>query len=186
MRDSVSWLDRTIRLTGGDITTMEVDVIVNAANEALRGGGGVDGAIHRAAGPELLAELIARYPHGTPTGSAAITGPGRLHRLRAIVHAIGPVWRGGGHGEAELLAAAHRAALDLAASVEARSVAFPAISQGVYGFPTELAAPIAVRAVGDWLADDPDTTIGEVVFVLRGEPIMEAYRAALEALGTGA
>jgi O-acetyl-ADP-ribose deacetylase (regulator of RNase III) len=105
--------------------------------------------------------------------------------VHAIVHAVGPVWRGGDGSEAELLAAAHRAALDLAASVEARSVAFPAISQGVYGYPTELAAPVAVRAVADWLAGDPDTTIVEVVFVLRGEPIVAAYRSALRTLVGG-
>jgi O-acetyl-ADP-ribose deacetylase (regulator of RNase III) len=186
MPDDIPWLGRTIRLVQADITALDVDVIVNAASPALRGGGGVVGAIHAAAGPDQLAELVERYPTGTPTGSAVLTGPGRLHRLRAIVHAVGPVWRGGDQGEPGLLADAHRSAMDLAASVEARSVAFPAISQGIYGYPTDRAAPIAVTTVTDWLSRDPDTTILEVIFVLRGDPIVEAYRAALATLSARA
>lgn len=182
MPDDIAWHGRIIRLAGGDITALDVDVVVNAASPALRGGGGVDGAIHTAAGPALLAELVQRYPNGTAVGTAALTGPGRLHRLRAIVHAVGPVWQGGDRGEPELLASAHRSAMDLAASVEARSIAFPAISQGIYGYPTERAAPIAVTTVADWLARDPDTTIQEVIFVLRGERIVAAYRSALAEL----
>lgn len=127
----------------GDIVEQDTDAIVNAANESLLGGGGVDGAIHRAAGPELLDEC--RKLGGCPTGSAKIT---RGHRLRAkwVIHAVGPVYRGRPE-DAELLASAHRAAMRLAAENDVRSIAFPAISTGVYGYPIELAAPIALRSV---------------------------------------
>lgn len=131
-----------------DLTTLAVDVIVNAANETLLGGGGVDGAIHRAAGPGLLEEC--RMLGGCPTGSARLSGGHRL-RARWVAHAVGPVWRGGGAGEDELLASAYRAALELAHGVGARTIAFPAISTGVYAFPKERAARIAVDTVRGWL-----------------------------------
>jgi O-acetyl-ADP-ribose deacetylase (regulator of RNase III) len=133
----------------GDITRLEVDAIVNAANERLRGGGGVDGAIHRAAGPELL-EACKQFA-SCPTGEVRVT-PGFRLPARWVVHAVGPVWRGGGTNEDALLASAYRNALHAASDVGARSMAFPAISTGVYGFPRERAASIALRETRDWLA----------------------------------
>jgi O-acetyl-ADP-ribose deacetylase (regulator of RNase III) len=167
-----------IELMAGDITTVSVDAIVNAANEALIGGGGVDGAIHRAAGPELMQELRARY-RGCPTGGAVITGSGRLadHGVKWIVHAVGPIWRGGGGGEPELLASAYAKSLHLADQAGARSVAFPAISAGVYGYPLDEAAEIALHAVRDALV--AAHTVERVVFVLFGSHTMRAFERPL-------
>lgn len=137
----------------GRIETLAVDAIVNAANRSLLGGGGVDGAIHRAAGPDLVAEC--RLLRGCRTGEAKITGAYRLP-ARHVVHTVGPVWNGGGQGEADLLAACYRNALALAAAHELRTVAFPAISTGVYGYPAADAARIAVRTVRDVVAARPD------------------------------
>jgi O-acetyl-ADP-ribose deacetylase len=154
----------------GDLTTQEVDAIVNAANESLLGGGGVDGAIHRAGGPEILAEC--RLLGGCDTGDAKATTAGRLP-ARWVIHAVGPVWRGGGHGEAELLASAHRRALEVAEELGARTVAFPAISCGIYGYPPELAAQVAVGAVKPLL-----DRFEEVRFVFLGEDLREVFSAA--------
>jgi O-acetyl-ADP-ribose deacetylase (regulator of RNase III) len=153
-----------LELVIGDITTQSLDAIGNAANERLRGGGGVDGAIHAAAGPGLLDELRRRYPQGTPTGTAVETSAHALP-ARWVIHAVGPVWRGGGHGEAELLAGAYRASLQLAQQLGARSLALPAISMGIYGYPAEDAARIAVQAVSEGLAKP--SALELVRFVLR-------------------
>ena len=148
-----------IAIVHGDITTLEVDAIVNAANTTLLGGGGVDGAIHRAAGPELLVEC--RTLGGARTGEAKVTRGYRLP-ARWVIHAVGPVWGGGGRAEDGLLAACYRESLARAAEVGARSVAFPAISTGAYGFPLERATRIALREVGAVLA--VDARVERVVF----------------------
>jgi O-acetyl-ADP-ribose deacetylase (regulator of RNase III) len=146
----MTWLNGRLEALTGDITTFHADAIVNAANSSLLGGGGVDGAIHRAGGPEIMAEchLIreTRYPGGLPTGDAVITGPGRLP-CKYIIHTVGPVWRGGMYGEEALLAAAYRNALEKAAEVGAHSVAYPAISTGVYGYPAEKAAKVVWKVL---------------------------------------
>jgi O-acetyl-ADP-ribose deacetylase (regulator of RNase III) len=178
-----------IELLAGDITAVRVDAIVNAANREMAGGGGVDGAIHRAAGPELAAEL-RRY-EGCPTGSAVVTGSGRLaepagsgrlaeHGVKWVVHAVGPIWRGGGHGEEELLSTAYATALRLADEEGARSVAFPAISAGVYGYPIDRAAAVALTAVRDGLTRAH--SIERAVFVLRGDDALRAFEQALRSL----
>lgn len=165
-----------LRAIQADITTLAVDAIVNAANGSLLGGGGVDGAIHRAAGPELLAEC--RMLGGCATGDARIT---RGHRLPArwVIHAVGPVWHGGGQGEAQLLAACYRRAIELAAQHGVRTIAFPAISTGVYGYPKQQAARVAVAAVRAALAEH--TGIKEVVFCCFSEDDRAVLQAALDA-----
>ncbi len=169
-----------MRVAEGDITTFAVDAIVNAANESLLGGGGVDGAIHRAAGPELLAEC--RALGGCPTGEARITKGYRLS-ARWIIHTVGPVWHGGGANEDGLLAACYRNSLALAGAHGARTVAFPAIGTGVYRFPLRRAAKIAVASVAGVLAEAPEAE--EVIFVCFGAEATAAYQAALGEPGGG-
>jgi len=173
---------RRIELVHGDITTERLDAIANAANEALRGGGGVDGAIHRAAGPGMLEELRQRYPDGTPTGSAVATGGHELP-ARWVLHAVGPVWQGGDHGEEALLDAAYRSCLHLADELGARSVAFPAISMGIYGYPAEDGARVAVDAVADHLRGD--TQIELVRFVLFSDETYDHFANAVTAAAEG-
>ena len=159
-----------IEFVRGDITEQEVDAIVNAANSSLLGGGGVDGAIHRAGGPEILAEC--RLLGGCETGDAKATTGGRLP-ARYVIHTVGPVWRGGTAGEAELLASCHRRSLEVARELGARSVAFPAISCGIFGYPPELAAPVAVQTVRDHGRD-----LDVVRFVLFSDALYEVFGAA--------
>jgi O-acetyl-ADP-ribose deacetylase len=164
-----------IRLSSGDITRLEIDAIVNAANAALLGGGGVDGAIHRAAGPELLAEC--RAIGGCPTGEARLTGGYGLP-ARHVIHTVGPVWRGGNVGEAEALARCYRSCLAIAHSKRFREIAFPAIATGIYGFPRQEAANIAVAAVGSYLEQHEFPEV--VIFVCFDDATREAYRNALD------
>jgi O-acetyl-ADP-ribose deacetylase len=163
-----------IELQIGDITEQKVDAIVNAANPTLLGGGGVDGAIHRAGGPSILEQC--RRLGGCQTGDAKVTGGGNLPAGN-VIHGVGPVWRGGGSGEAEQLASVHRRAIELAAELGARTVAFPAISTGAYGYPPELAAPIAIAATREALEVHPEVEAAR--FVFRDEATLAHYRRAL-------
>jgi O-acetyl-ADP-ribose deacetylase (regulator of RNase III) len=164
-----------ITLHRGDITTDdEVDAIVTAANSGLLGGGGVDGAIHRAAGPDLLAEC--RGVGGCHIGDAKITGPGRLP-VKHVIHAVGPVWKGGAHGEAELLGCCYHRSIALAAEHRCVRVAFPAISTGVYGYPLDKAAAVAIGATREALEMHPE--VQEARFWLFDERAMQAFQNAL-------
>lgn len=170
-------LSEKIRIERGDITTYAVDAIVNAANTSLLGGGGVDGAIHRAAGPELLAEC--RTLHGCKTGEAKITKGYRLP-ARYVIHTPGPVWRGGTHGEPERLAACYRNCIRLAERYGCQTVAFPSISTGVYHFPLEQAAKIALAALQEALEDAAH--VESVTMVCFDAHTWQAYRTAGDAL----
>ncbi len=165
----------------GDITRLEVDAIVNAANSALRGGGGVDGAIHRAAGPGLKEESSKLAP--CPTGEARITGGYNLP-ARHVIHTVGPVWHGGDKGEPELLANCYRNSFALAEEHGVKSIAFPAISTGVYGYPLDRAARVAVRETRRYLAGDPK--LERIVFVCFDQRNEQAYREALAEEGPAA
>ncbi|MBV9874173.1 MAG: O-acetyl-ADP-ribose deacetylase [Verrucomicrobia bacterium] len=165
-----------VSLLEGDITRVQVDAIVNAANTSLLGGGGVDGAIHRAAGPELLAEC--RSLGGCPTGEARITAGYGLS-AKHVIHTVGPIWGGGDRGEPELLARCYRNSLALATKHELQNIAFPAISCGIYGYPIEEACRIAVHETLAYL--DKNQLPASVIFVCFGRDIYDAYQAALAA-----
>ncbi len=174
-----------VRILKGDITDQETDVIVNAANSSLMGGGGVDGAIHRRGGPKILDECkkirASEWPNGLPTGMAVITSGGNL-RTRHIIHTVGPIWRGGTNREPELLANAYRNSLRLAVTKGLRTISFPSISTGAYGYPIERASRIALSSVKDFL--EKHDKLDEVTFVLFSQQDLEVYReAAREILG---
>jgi O-acetyl-ADP-ribose deacetylase (regulator of RNase III) len=170
---------RWLELVLGDITQQEVDAIVNAANSRLAGGGGVDGAIHRAGGPAIIEETRRRYPDGCPTGSAVVSGAGNL-RAKYIIHAVGPFWNGGGRGEEALLASAYRTALELAADHDCRSIAQPALSTGAYRYPIEEASRVAVSTAAAFLRGlDDRSPLSTVRFVLFSAEVLAAFEQAL-------
>jgi O-acetyl-ADP-ribose deacetylase (regulator of RNase III) len=166
-----------IELVQGDITLQEVDCIVNAANQSLMGGGGVDGAIHRRGGPAIMQDTRQRYPDGCPTGSAVISGAGLL-KAEYVVHAVGPVWSGGGRGEADLLASAFARSLKLAAQHDCQSIALPALSTGAYGYPLADAAEIALKTAASFLAANQQPAL--VRFVLFDRPALDVFVRVLE------
>jgi O-acetyl-ADP-ribose deacetylase (regulator of RNase III) len=163
----------------GDITQQTTDAIVNAANSSLMGGGGVDGAIHRAGGPAILEECkqIVSCQGRLPAGKAVITTAGNM-KARHVIHTVGPIWHGGGQGEAEILASAYRESLQLAAENNLTSISFPSISTGAYGYPVDEASQIAIKAVASFLSET--TSIKEVVFVLFDSRTFDAYASALQ------
>ncbi len=170
---------RALELHQGDITEQVVDAIVNAANERLAGGGGVDGAIHRRGGHEIMADTDRRYPDGCSTGSAVISVAGHL-QARYVIHAVGPVWRGGMNGEADLLASTYRRCFELAAEHQCKSIALPAISTGVYGYPLDHASRVALAVAREFLKANE---LPEFVrFVLFSAGAYGAFAAALEEL----
>ncbi|MCS7125112.1 MAG: O-acetyl-ADP-ribose deacetylase [Candidatus Bathyarchaeota archaeon] len=169
----------------GDITEMDTEVIVNAANPSLMGGGGVDGAIHRKGGPKILEECkrirATEYPNGLPTGKAVITTGGNL-KAKYVIHTVGPVWQGGNHNEPELLAEAYRNSLKLAVSKGLKTISFPSISTGAYGYPIEKACRVALTTVKKFLENEDK--LDKVVFVLFSQRDFEIYKeAAREILG---
>jgi len=182
MPDSASYAigNGSLRLIAGDITTDDADAIVNAANSALAGGGGVDGAIHRAAGPKLLAacrDIIAKIGR-LPAGQAVIT-PGFDLPARHVIHTVGPIWRGGSQGEPETLRSAYVKSLQCAAENNCATVSFPAISTGVYGYPVELAAPLALQAMAQDLKTGP---VREIRLYLHGKHAFDTWRSVADAL----
>ena len=183
MRNEFKVGKATVRLVRGDITEMGTDAIVNAANSSLMGGGGVDGAIHRKGGPKILEECkrirATEWPQGLPTGKAVITSGGNL-KAKHVIHTVGPVWRGGNRDEPELLAQAYQNSLRLAVEKGLKTVAFPSISTGVYGYPVEGASRVALEAVKEFL--EKEDKLSEVVFVLFSESALEVYSAEAEKL----
>ena len=173
----------TLQLIKGDITDVEADAIVNAANSTLLGGGGVDGAIHRKGGPKILEECkrirATEWPDGLPTGKAVITSGGNL-KAKHVIHTVGPVWLGGFHVEAELLKQAYKNSLRLAVARGLKTIAFPSISTGAYGYPTEEASRIAVKTVKDFL--EKEDKLEKVIFVLFSERDFEIYLEAVKSI----
>ncbi len=167
-----------IVLVRGSVLDQAVDAVVNAANTGMRGGGGLDGAIHRAAGPELLKELRDKAPSGAPTGAVVVTA-GHASGFRHILHTPGPVWKGGTKGEADALAACYRNALDAAHDLGLASIGLPSISTGIYGYPLERAAPLAVATVRDWIAAHGETPLRRVVFAMFGGEEHARFQRAL-------
>jgi O-acetyl-ADP-ribose deacetylase (regulator of RNase III) len=171
----------TVRLVRGDITEMETDAIVNAANSLLMGGGGVDGAIHRRGGLEILEECkkirATEWLQGLPTGETVITGAGNL-KAKHVIHTVGPIWRGGNRGEPDFLAQAYQNSLKLAASIGLKTIAFPSISTGAYGYPVEDACRVALEAVKGFL--EKEDNLDEVLFVLFSENTLEVYAKKAE------
>jgi len=170
-----------VRIVRGDITELSTDAIVNAANSSLMGGGGVDGAIHRKGGPNILEECKrireTRWPAGLPTGKAVITTGGKL-KTKYVIHTVGPIWRGGGQGEAELLRDAYRNSLKLAVSNGLRTIAFPSISTGAYSYPIEEASRVTLKSVKEFL--EGEDHLDEVVFVLFTQSDLEVYQEVAE------
>jgi O-acetyl-ADP-ribose deacetylase (regulator of RNase III) len=176
--------DTLLKLVLGDITEQDSDAIVNAANHTLFGGGGVDGAIHRRGGPKIMEECrrirVTSYPDGLPTGEAVVTTGGNLKAAR-VIHAVGPVWRGGGENEGELLSRAYRNCLDAADSLGIRSIAFPSISTGAFGYPIEKASRVAIDAVVDFLLKG-NRSLKEVRFVLFSMDDLAVYEKTLSSI----
>ncbi len=183
MKDKFQVGKSIIRLVKSDITEMKTDAIVNAANSSLMGGGGVDGAIHRKGGPKILEECkrirATEWPQGLPTGKAVITSAGNL-KARHVIHTVGPVWRGGNHGEPELLAQAYQNSLRLAVAKGLKTVAFPSISTGAYGYPLEQASRVALKAVKDFL--EKEGTLDEVFIVLFSDHDLKIYLETVKAM----
>jgi O-acetyl-ADP-ribose deacetylase (regulator of RNase III) len=172
---------RTLELVLGNIAEQQVDAIVNAANSRLAGGGGVDGAIHRAGGPAIMADTRRRHPDGCPTGSAVTSTAGNL-RANYIIHAVGPVWSGGHRGEALLLASAYRASLKLAAASDCRSIALPALSTGAYRYPIDDASQVAIETVVADFRTQADKPFPQLArFVLFSPDVFQAFERALRA-----
>ena len=173
----------TLQLVKGDITDVEADAIVNAANSTLLGGGGVDGAIHRKGGPKILEECkhirATEWPDGLPTGNAVITSGGNL-KAKHVIHTVGPIWRGGFYDEAKLLRQAYRNSLKLAVANGLKTVAFPSISTGAYGYPTEEASHVAIEAVKDFL--EKEDKLDRVIFVLFSDLDFQIYQKSAESL----
>lgn len=166
-----------LELVRADITQQEVDAIVNAANSALAGGGGVDGAIHRRGGPAIMRETVEKYPNGCPTGNAVASGAGNLN-AKFVFHAVGPRWNGGNHNEPELLRNAYRSCLELAVKHDCRSIAFPSISTGVYAFPIQMASLLALQTVIDFLNSHPGK-VELVRFCLFSDDDLDVYSKTL-------
>ncbi len=171
----------TIEIVKGGVVEQDVDAIVNAANTAMQGGSGIDGVIHRAAGKGLMAELRKVAPNGAKTGAAVLTGGHNL-KQRYIIHTPGPVWKGGGAKEAEKLASCYRSCLEKAEGKGLKSIAFCSISTGIYGYPLDKAAPVALHTVKEYLDAHPDTSLERVVFAMYQAPEYQAFTKAWDAI----